>query len=106
MLRKKTETAVPEMAKTRETLRDLEESLGASVVEEWTKMAELWEADVMAPNPFETLRKDLHVAKVRAELAAEAAAREVAGTEDTDSVNDDMHITELVAMGLQLEDQQ
>lgn len=84
----------------------MEESLGEEVVGEWTDMAVQWEADAKAPNPFETLRQDLHVAKVRAELAAEAAAREAAGTEDADAVQGDMHITELIGMGLQLEDQQ
>jgi hypothetical protein len=100
------EVAVPEMVKTREALADLEESLGTKVVEEWTAMALRWEADIAQPNPFETLRKDMHVAKVRAELAAEAAAREWAGTEDAGAVRGDMHITEVVGMGLQLEDQQ
>ena len=105
-LRRKTEAAVPEMVRTREALQDLEGSLPLSVVREWRKMAELWEADVSAPNPFETSQKDLHVAKVRTELAAEAAARQAAGTEDTGAVRGDMHVTELIAMGLQLEDQQ
>ncbi|KAJ7500344.1 hypothetical protein B0H11DRAFT_1714858 [Mycena galericulata] len=106
MLRRKTQNAVPEMVRTKEALGDLDGSLGAEVVEKWTMMAKRWEADVTAPNPFETLRKDSHVAKVRAELAEEAAAREVAGKEDAGSVRGDMHITELLAMGLQLEDQQ
>ncbi|KAJ7733877.1 hypothetical protein B0H14DRAFT_2639505 [Mycena olivaceomarginata] len=52
------------------------------------------------------MRKDKHLAKVRAELAAEAAAREAAGKEDAGAIKGDMHITELIAMGLQLEDQQ
>jgi hypothetical protein len=84
----------------------MNESLGAEVVKSWTDMAEKWEADISAPNPFETMRKDQHLAKVRAELAAEAAARETAGKEDVGAVKGDMHITELIAMGLQLEDQQ
>ncbi|KAJ6518043.1 hypothetical protein C8R47DRAFT_1205124 [Mycena vitilis] len=106
MLRRKTENTVPEMVKTKQALDDMQDSLGPTVVEEWTVMAETWEADETRPNPFETLRKDLHIAKVRAELAAEAAAREAAGTEEAGAVRCDMHITELIAMGLQLEDQQ
>ncbi|KAJ7495442.1 hypothetical protein FB451DRAFT_1077072 [Mycena latifolia] len=104
--RRKTQTAVPEMVKTERALADLEESLGPTVVKEWTDMAVKWEADPDAPNPFETLRKDDHLAKVRSELAAEAAAREEAGKEDAGSISDDMHITELLSMGLQLEEQQ
>ncbi|KAF7346301.1 hypothetical protein MSAN_01857500 [Mycena sanguinolenta] len=104
--RKKTENAVPEMVKTKQALRDLEESLGPQVVQAWTEMAEAWEEKETNPNPFETHRKDSHVAHVRAELAAEAAEREVAGKEDAMSIRGDLHITELLAMGLQLEDQQ
>ncbi|KAF7358304.1 hypothetical protein MVEN_00879800 [Mycena venus] len=69
-------------------------------------MAEKWEADISAPNPFETMCKDQHLVQVRAELAAEAAAREAAGKEDAGAVKGDMHITEFIVMGLQLEDQQ
>ncbi|KAJ7849376.1 hypothetical protein B0H14DRAFT_3668571 [Mycena olivaceomarginata] len=105
-LAKKVEIAVAEMVRTRAALGDLEESLGVESVERWTAMATRWELDVTAPNPFETQYKDMHIAKVRAELAAEAAAREAAGTEDAGAVRGDMHITEMVDMGLQLEDQQ
>ncbi|KAJ7790787.1 hypothetical protein B0H14DRAFT_2625671 [Mycena olivaceomarginata] len=105
-MRKKVEKAVPEMVETRRALSDLNESVASAVVKGWTEMAEKWEDDPTAPNPFETLRKDQHVAKVRAELAAEAAAREAAGNEEEDAVRGDMHVTELIAMGLQLEDQQ
>ncbi|KAJ6534315.1 hypothetical protein B0H19DRAFT_1383490 [Mycena capillaripes] len=105
-MRRKVEKAMPEMVTTREALADMEELLGSKTVKEWREMARLWEADDREPDPFETIRKDQHVAKVRAELAAEAAEREAAGTEDAGSVKGDMHITELIGMGLQLEDQQ
>ncbi|KAJ7774532.1 hypothetical protein DFH07DRAFT_767230 [Mycena maculata] len=105
-MRRKTETAVPEMVKTAEALADLEKSLKPEVVAEFKKMAELWEADSAAPNPFETQRKEKHIAKVRAELAAEAAARAAAKKEAQGEVRGDMHITELLGMGLQLEEQQ
>ncbi|KAJ7811528.1 hypothetical protein B0H14DRAFT_3150721 [Mycena olivaceomarginata] len=59
-----------------------------------------------APYPFETMHKDKHLAKVRAELAVETVAREAVGKEDTGAIKGDMHITELIAVGLQLEDQQ
>jgi hypothetical protein len=86
---------VPETVKTKEALRDAEESLGEEVVAAWTEMAEAWEEKETNPNPFETHRKDSHVAHVRAELAAEAAEREVTGQEDTTSIRGDLHITEL-----------
>ncbi|KAJ7670787.1 hypothetical protein DFH06DRAFT_1320708 [Mycena polygramma] len=106
LLRTKTENAVPEMVKTKEALDDMEGSLGENVVREWTAMAKLWEADDTQPNPFETMLKDMHVAKVRAELAEEAATREAAGLQDAGTVRGDMHLTELIGMGLQLESQQ
>ncbi|KAJ6503653.1 hypothetical protein C8R45DRAFT_818086 [Mycena sanguinolenta] len=108
-LRRKVLAAVPEMVKTRQALDDMNESLakdGKNVVATWTAMAELWEKKAEAPNPFETIRKDQHVAQVRAELASEAAAREAARAEDEGAVRGEMHVTELVAMGMQLEEQQ
>ncbi|KAJ6610580.1 hypothetical protein B0H10DRAFT_1883358 [Mycena sp. CBHHK59/15] len=107
----KTENAVPQMVETRLALEDMEESLatgreGESPVGQWTEMAKRWEEDPEAPNPFETVKKDKHLAKVRRELAEEAAAREVAGIEEVGAVRADMHVTELIAMGLQLEEQQ
>ncbi|KAJ7096928.1 hypothetical protein C8R44DRAFT_544615, partial [Mycena epipterygia] len=101
------------MAIGRGALKHMEASLTAEAlgeetgpVAEWTAMAERWEEDPSQPNPFETLRKDGHLAKVRHELAIEAAAREVAGKELEGAVRDEMHVTELIAMGLQLEEQQ
>ncbi|KAJ7145473.1 hypothetical protein C8R46DRAFT_966281 [Mycena filopes] len=106
LLRRRVQNAAAEMVKTKEALADLEASLGPAVVAAWEAMAHAWEEDVNKPNPFATLRKDRHVAQVRAELAAEAAAREAAGKEPAGSVRGEMHITELIGMGLQLEDQQ
>ncbi|KAJ7073559.1 hypothetical protein B0H15DRAFT_925638 [Mycena belliarum] len=105
-LRAKTERAVPEMVKTTLALADMDASIGPDAVQEWTAMAVRWEADPDAPNPFDTIHKDDHLAKVRRELAAEAAGREAAGEEDTTAIRGDMHITELLSMGLQLEEQQ
>ncbi|KAJ6510913.1 hypothetical protein C8R45DRAFT_965557 [Mycena sanguinolenta] len=106
MLRKKVEKAVPAMVKTRRALVDMNESVGPEALEKWVAMAELWEVNSSAPNPFETIRKDQHLANVRAELATEAADRERLGLEDEGAVRGDMHVTELIGMGLQLEEQQ
>ncbi|KAJ6600930.1 hypothetical protein B0H10DRAFT_1824120, partial [Mycena sp. CBHHK59/15] len=107
----KTENAVPQMVETRLVLGDLEESLatgkdGESPVKQWTEMAKQWEEDPEAPNPFDTVKKDQHLAQVRRELAEEAAAREVTGIEEVGAVQAEMHVTEPIAMGLQLEEQQ
>lgn len=110
---KKTTDAVPEMVATKIALDDMERDLrGAApedeleAIEVWTKMAELWEEDSDKPNPFETLAKDDHLAKVRRELAEEAAGRAEAGEEEEGEVVEDMHVTEMISMGLQLEEQQ
>ncbi|KAJ7265087.1 hypothetical protein C8J57DRAFT_1622132 [Mycena rebaudengoi] len=95
MLRKMRE-AVPEMVETKLALTEMEAALAAEVVATWTEMAEVWEEsfktpwDVVAkpPNPFKSSTKDKHLAK---------------GDED---VHGDMHVTECIAMGVQLEEQQ
>jgi hypothetical protein len=106
---KKTENAVPEMVETKAALEDMEELLGGvegETVKTWTAMAEAWERDPESPNPFESVRKNEHLAQVRRELAEEAAAREATNSEVLGAVRSDMHVTELLAMGLQLEETQ
>ncbi|KAJ7855736.1 hypothetical protein B0H14DRAFT_2579203 [Mycena olivaceomarginata] len=86
-MHRKMEKAVPGMGAMRMTLVDMIMLLSLEVVKEWTEIAEKWEADARAPNPFKTIRKDQHVASMHAELAAEAEARELAGQEDADIVS-------------------
>ncbi|KAJ7257987.1 hypothetical protein C8J57DRAFT_1135578 [Mycena rebaudengoi] len=102
----KIQKAVPEMVGTKLALEEMVESLEKEAVDDWTRMAEAWENDAAQPNPFETQTKDAHLAKVRYELAREAAAKEAAGEEDDDEVRAEMHVTECMAMGIQLEEQQ
>ncbi|KAJ6517571.1 hypothetical protein DFH09DRAFT_940379 [Mycena vulgaris] len=102
----RTDDAVPMMVESMQALLDLEASFAEETLVEWRAMAELWEKDGDMQNPFATARKDEHLAQVRRELAEEAAAREAAGIEVIGAVRDDMHVTELIAMGLQLEEQQ
>ncbi|KAJ7214613.1 hypothetical protein C8J57DRAFT_1600815 [Mycena rebaudengoi] len=112
MLRKMQE-AVPQMVETKLALRDMEAALATEVVFTWTKMMETWEESFKTPweqatkppNPFKSSVKDTHLAKVQYELASEAAARQEAGVEE-DKVRGDMHVTECIAMGVQLEEQQ
>ncbi|KAJ7739347.1 hypothetical protein B0H16DRAFT_1465303 [Mycena metata] len=110
---KKMEEAVPQMVEKKAALVEMERSLelAAGELEEgpvaaWTTMAEEWEEDPDSPNPFETVNKNDHLAKVQHDLAVEAARREAAGEDVEGTVRDDMHITEMIAMGLQLEEQQ
>ncbi|KAJ6532232.1 hypothetical protein DFH09DRAFT_1092897 [Mycena vulgaris] len=85
---------------------DLEAAFEDDTLVEWRKMAEAWEKDGDMQNPFASAKKDQHLAAVRRALAEEAAAREAAGIEVLGAVREDMHVTELIAMGLQLEEQQ
>ncbi|KAJ7457113.1 hypothetical protein FB451DRAFT_1047708 [Mycena latifolia] len=100
-MRERTLDAVPMMMETRETLADLEKSFEGETLVVWREMLEAWEADAEKPNPFGSHKKDEHLAQVRRELAEEAAGIETLG-----AVHEEMHVTELVVMGLQLEDQQ
>jgi hypothetical protein len=77
-----------------------------SPVVAWTIMAESWEEDPEMKNPFETTNKNDHLAQVRHDLAVEAAAREVTGDGLEGMVREGMHLTEMISMGLQLEEQQ
>ncbi|KAJ7204612.1 hypothetical protein C8J57DRAFT_1618880 [Mycena rebaudengoi] len=112
MLRKMQE-AVPQMVETKLALRDMEAALATEVVFTQMKMTETWEESFKTPweqatkppNPFESSAKDTHLAKVQYELVSEAAARQEAGGEE-DEVRGDMHVTECMAMGVQLEEQQ
>jgi hypothetical protein len=56
-MRRKMEKVVPEMVATCMALVDMITLLSPEVVKEWTEMAEKWEADARAPNPFETIHK-------------------------------------------------
>ncbi|KAJ7094134.1 hypothetical protein C8R44DRAFT_645647, partial [Mycena epipterygia] len=98
----RTQDAVPMMVTTREALVDLEASFEEATLVEWRKMVEAWEGNLGEPNPFESSKKDEHLAEVQRELAVEAAER----IETIGAVREDMHFTELIAMGLQLEEQQ
>ncbi|KAJ6575718.1 hypothetical protein DFH09DRAFT_1260865 [Mycena vulgaris] len=96
MMLQRTLEAVPMMVYTRRALRDLEKSFERETLAAWRKMAEEWEVDGDKPNPFQSVKKDEHLAAVRRD----------AGIEIVGAVREDMHVTELIAMGLQLEEQQ
>ncbi|KAJ6554112.1 hypothetical protein B0H10DRAFT_2241606, partial [Mycena sp. CBHHK59/15] len=100
VLLEKIQTAIPEMLDTRVALEDMERSFGREVVMAWTAMALLWESDASKPNPFASTVKHEGLQDIRRRLAAVAAA----DTTD-DRVRGDMHDTEMISMGIQLEEQ-
>ena len=92
---------IPLMLDTRAAWVDVEASFPPSVVESWTAMALAWEADSAKPNPFASSVKHEDLREVRRKLA-------VVASEDEEHlrVRGDMHETEMLSMGLQLEEQQ
>ncbi|KAJ7683938.1 hypothetical protein B0H14DRAFT_2422270, partial [Mycena olivaceomarginata] len=94
--------AVPMMLDMREAWVDKEASFPTSVIQTWTAMVVAWEADSSQPNPFAVSDKPQDDLKaVRRKLA-------VVASEDVEHlrVRGDMHETEMLSMGLQLEEQQ
>ncbi|KAJ7906822.1 hypothetical protein B0H13DRAFT_1880221 [Mycena leptocephala] len=92
----------PLMLDTREAWVDMETSMGPAVIDVWMEMAVKWEEDARNPNPFESKQSDEKTLKeVRCHLA-EIAVEDVEHLR----VRGDMHNTEMMSMGLKLEEQQ
>ncbi|KAJ6536254.1 hypothetical protein B0H19DRAFT_1317890 [Mycena capillaripes] len=91
----------PAMLEARAAWVDMEASYPPSVIETWTAMAVTWEADASKPNPFQSTVKHESLQEVRRRQA-------VVASEDVDDVRvrGDMHETEMLSMGLQLEGEQ
>ncbi len=93
--------AVPLMLETRQAWVVVEASFPPVVIDTWTKMAVLWEARSENPNPFASTVKHDSLRDVKRRLA-EIAREDVQQL----NVRGDMHETEMLSMGLQLEEQQ
>lgn len=87
---------VPEMVKTRLETLEGERTLPRETLAQWKVECVAWEADATQPNPFERKTEEISIASVRYELA-EKGGGIVRG--ETDS-------SEMLAMGVQLEEQQ
>ncbi|KAJ7871110.1 hypothetical protein B0H13DRAFT_1895895 [Mycena leptocephala] len=92
---------VPLMLETRAAWVDMEASFSPAVIEAWTAMAVAWEKDATAPNPFASKVNHVDLKAVRRKLAAIAS-------EDVEHLRvcGDMHDTEMLSMGLKLEEEQ
>ncbi|KAJ7938922.1 hypothetical protein B0H13DRAFT_1851094 [Mycena leptocephala] len=92
---------VPLMLETRAAWVDMEASFSPAVIEEWMAMAVAWEKDADAPNPFASKINHVNLKAVRRKLA-------VIASEDIEHlrVRGDMHDTEMLSMGLKLEEEQ
>ncbi|KAJ7155297.1 hypothetical protein C8R46DRAFT_910682, partial [Mycena filopes] len=86
---------IPDMVATRQDTLDQERTLPRATLAEWRAGCEAWEEDAAAANPFQRTRDKVTIASVRFELAEEGKAM-VRGQTDS---------SEMLAMGIQLEEQ-
>ncbi|KAJ7113288.1 hypothetical protein C8R43DRAFT_1138715 [Mycena crocata] len=95
---------VENMANCRVELWEAEQGLPVDVVTKWRKEMEDWEEDAGKPNPFKVVDKAESLYAIRGRLAADAE-KDQAGDE-ADDVRGDLHATEMITMGLKLEEEQ
>ncbi|KAJ7609754.1 hypothetical protein DFH06DRAFT_1016897 [Mycena polygramma] len=103
-LLEKAKRAVEKMSTHRLELLEAEDGLPALVVETWTKEMELWELDSKNPNPFKINEKPEGVHAIQGRLAAEASTAKAGDA--LDDVRGDLHASEMINQGLNLEEQQ
>ncbi|KAJ6457468.1 hypothetical protein DFH09DRAFT_1063427 [Mycena vulgaris] len=107
---KKITECVPEMITTSVELEELEESLrnlgAGDALEEWRAEVEAWEEDAQKPNPFASRVKQKTVLDVRREMAEEVEKEMDEDQMGGLAVSEEMHATEMIGMGLQLEELQ
>jgi hypothetical protein len=96
--------AVAKMTKTQEELVESVASLPAESVKAWTTAMELWEDDPENPNPFNVQDKHVSLQAVRGRIATET--KDAVEGDAADDVRGDLHVSEMIAMGMQLEEQQ
>ncbi|KAJ6498612.1 hypothetical protein DFH09DRAFT_1336611 [Mycena vulgaris] len=96
--------AVGEMVEKQQDLVETEASLPQETLKPWKKAMELWELDPRNPNPFNVAEKHASLLAVRARIAEEVQ-HEMEG-DASDDVRGDLHASEMLSMGLNLEDQQ
>lgn len=101
---------VPEMIMSSMEWEELEESLRnmgvGDALEEWRDEVEAWEEDATKPNPFESRVKTQTVLGVRQDMAKEVEREMDEDELDGLTITDEMHATEMIGMGLQLEELQ
>ncbi|KAJ7447046.1 hypothetical protein B0H11DRAFT_2151984 [Mycena galericulata] len=100
----RSQKAVGEMVEKQEALVETEASLPSENVETWTKAVELWELDPSQPNPFNVGDKHESLQAIRGRIAEEV--KDAVEGDAADDVRGDLHASEMLAMGMQLEEQQ
>ncbi|KAJ6472963.1 hypothetical protein DFH09DRAFT_1343669 [Mycena vulgaris] len=107
---RKISECVPEMITTSVELEELEASLrdlgAGEALEEWRAEVEDWEEDAQNPNPFASRVKQKTVLDVRREMAEEVEKEMDEDQLGGLAISEEMHATEMIGMGLQLEELQ
>ncbi|KAJ7099018.1 hypothetical protein C8R44DRAFT_593419, partial [Mycena epipterygia] len=96
--------AVGEMVDKQQDFLETEASLPKETIEPWTKAMELWELDPRNANPFNVAEKHASLQAVRGRIAEET--KDAVEGDAQGDVRGDLHIADLIGMGLQLEEQQ
>ncbi|KAJ7821404.1 hypothetical protein B0H13DRAFT_1660306, partial [Mycena leptocephala] len=100
---------VPEVISASTEFEELELSLrnlgAAAEIETWRQEVEAWEEDDKKPNPFASKVERKTVVDVRREMA-EDVQKEMVADAELEIPSEEMHATELIGMGLQLEELQ
>ncbi|KAK6985154.1 CxC2 domain-containing protein [Favolaschia claudopus] len=103
-------TSIPELIAASTELEELEASLrslgGEEDLEKWRAEVEAWEEDSTKLNPFESRVAHKTVVEVRHELAKEVKEGMDADELEGLATSEEIHPTELIGMGLQLEELQ
>ncbi|KAJ7147717.1 hypothetical protein C8R43DRAFT_1129633 [Mycena crocata] len=101
---------VPEMIACSVELEELEQSLrdmgAGDVLMDWRDEVEAWEADSTCRNPFASRAVHKTVVDVRREMAEEVKKELEEDELEGFTITEDTHPTEMIAMGLQLEELQ
>ncbi|KAF8171891.1 hypothetical protein BJ912DRAFT_1025110 [Pholiota molesta] len=100
---KKLKVAVPKAAEQASQFESFSSTISKDNLSAFQSQVEAWEEDIKQLNPFKPTIKHRSEQDVKLEFAKEAAAE---AAKDTATIHADMHPSELIAQGLQLEDQQ
>ncbi|KAJ7024514.1 hypothetical protein C8F04DRAFT_1270212 [Mycena alexandri] len=96
--------AVGQMVEREQELLETEASLPAEIVKSWATAMELWESDSTKPNPFNVGEKHATLQAIRGRIAEET--KDAVEGDAAGDVRGELHASEMVAMGMQLEQQQ
>ncbi|KAJ7448481.1 hypothetical protein FB451DRAFT_1567204 [Mycena latifolia] len=104
ILLERIQKAAGEMVDKQQELVETEASLPRETLEPWKKAMELWELDPSNPNPFNIADKHASLQAIRGRIAEET--KDAVEGDAAGDVRGDLHASEMISMGMQLEQQQ